>query len=416
MSFHSLTYQKISRPIFTICMLLLIVGVITLSAPTEVYAAYERPNPTYIAPIPVNIPRPPESEYQGWVAVSDGFNVRVFLTSYVPGSIVIDGGFHTTLDYIDTEDSTIELAMFGPSNPSITVVRWDSDASTFRVAYHDSNAPASWAFDFDTWIKPSYIAYGGCVSFIDDSTSIASFVPVWSDSRQDVDFYDRTLTLLTDSYNSISAIESDIDLIRTYTGNLDEDIVQEIIPSLSSIDSSIDSILLWIEKEGGVYENLYDMNSKLNKLAEISSLLSQLNSNLSSLDGLGDSVDRLNQVVSQLDDSFAQISSDLQALTSVMESEKVIWQQASSDYNYDNFDDDSVSSWDWFSSLLSVFSSSSDLQRDYKDFYYRSGTPDSLGRFVELNYASIFRDFFMRNPPSLPSEYGWDILLAGGLP
>lgn len=407
-------------------VLLFIMGLCFCIAPDTVFAD------TAMAPqIPLACPQPPSGDGQAWVAVSDGFDVRVFVLFSQPASFsgvlddVVDLGQALGFRLSDIDRSgktiTINCSMPGSLSYYYSVTRWDSDGPSYRPLSINRVATGQINESFSTWVQPLYVAYGGDIGFAVEGVSTTSFVPLWnygsSDSSGSSQNYWSALNSISESLHNINLITGNMEyFLEENLGNTSA--IADTLDSLYRIQSDLSlALIAKTDSDGDIY---YSISSSLDRVTspEFFEVLDDLNSNLSSLDGLGDSVEALNQVIASMEYSFSQISQELQELTSVMEAEQQIWEDASSDYSYDTFSDDSVESWSWFFDLIGIFSDASSDERSEEDLYYGNpSSPDVLeGRLQVLDFTYFFGQLFGIHLPSRPSDYAWNSINIGGLP
>lgn len=419
--FFSKSFMGRSTMLILSCLIAL--GALTL-APDVVYAAYSTPSPTVIDPISLNCPQPPESDLCGWVAISDGVNVRVHLISYVPDSTSILGGSpHVEITNVDNVNNKITLAYYSTSPGDVTITRWDSDGPSYRLI-NTYNDVISTAYTYTAWPSPDYIAYGGCVTCVVDDYSLVSFSPLWNsgsggDSGSSQNYW-SVLNSISESLRNINNITGNLEMFVEQSGDDISDI-EDLLSSINSVTNSLSRALVAHSNYGDIY---YSISSSIDRFTspELFSLLDELNVKLSALSGLSESVDTLNQSIVLLEDSFSQISSDIQELTSAIEKETEIWELASRDYHYDSANDSASRAWSWFSDLFSFIGSASDIERGSTDFYYQysGSSPGDAGRLEVIDWYYIFGYIFDSGSPSLPGDNGdvpgWDHMSLRGLP
>ena len=170
----SITTNKPVNFISFSIVLLVIMGICLCISPNVAYAVDQEPSlppaDAFAPSLYVACPRPSESESQGWVAVSDGTNVRVFIISYTLGATVISSGSHVVLENIDLSAKKITFSFYGNLSGEIIVTRFDSDGPSYAlVGRHNTNVSDAWTYG--TWVTPRYVAFGGCVNFASTSYS-----------------------------------------------------------------------------------------------------------------------------------------------------------------------------------------------------------------------------------------------------
>lgn len=352
-------------------VLLVIMGLCICIAPDTAYAVDQEPAlppaDGFAPSFYVACPRPSESDSQGWVAVSDGRQVRVFIVSYTLGATPITTGSHVVLEDINVSDKKITISFYGNLSGELIVSRFDSDGPSYGLIGRHSTGTSE-ARTYNTWVTPTYVAFGGCVNFAETSGSVKSFVPIFDDNG-----YNQ----LYDVENYLYSLEYDVEAMRTllqnihneytYEGGTADDVeeiradTQDMLNNLSLIKTQLtllsDSVAGSITSfaSGQTAQNVY-LNPDIN--SELFSVLDELSLKLSALDsltGLSDSIDRLNQVVAQMQDSFTQISQDLQELTAAIEAETDYWEMGMSDFGFEEAYKSSRSPFDFFSSIFSGF-------------------------------------------------------------
>lgn len=450
MSFHSLTYQKIGRPIFTICMLLLIVGVITLSAPTEVYAVSD-----YGA---AHFPYEPSvSDLSGYFVIEDAHGDDVMFSYQFMPVISVEVAGVTTPPYIQLYISGNSLRVspvFDSSSIGDFALYLHEGDSISLVAYSSHIGQSSWVYNYDASYSITGLALVGSSvtlsngdSYTYDSISLSfgsddpypellylyyqeiqsdlyeSFYPIvtgWLESiggnTSQMQSYLHQITILFTNYLTKSTLPTGELSILGYAESIDSSLKQLIdaVESLGSSGSSgVSDDLLQ-----SIYSFLTTDSLNDNLAQVISGTMYQFYSQV----GRGMIAQAVTNGItnSSIDDTLLDINdtlNDLVLILADLDAERYIWENSKTEYKYDEVDDHSVSAfgklWSWLiNPFMSLFASSSNGEISYDVESLDSGSV----AIQQLSVGQYFQDVFF-NPdavnPLYPDLGDIDI---GGLP